>query len=152
MDAEGCESTFLGARRSWRLKSQGVSLLSYSKRQPHTRHHRTPIPIENAKSDPSPGSPARILAYILLWSPHTRTKNSTFACETDGSDQKPDSESFRIAFGADPAISPDPIPGWDLRGRMGSPGSADGIPAYILKWSPPYPDQKFNFCMRDGRF
>ena len=64
--------------------------------------------------------------------PHTRTKNSTFACETDGSDQKPDSESFRIAFGADPAISPDPIPGWDLRDhRLGSPGP-DGISGILL--------------------
>ena len=96
MDAEGCESTFLGARRSWRLKSQGVSLLSYSKRQPHTRHHRTPIPTADAKSDPSPGSPVRILAYILLWSPHARTKNSTFVCETDGSDEGPVSELQRI--------------------------------------------------------
>ena len=64
--------------------------------------------------------------------PHTRTKNSTFACETDGSDQKPDSESFRIAFGADPAISPDPIPGWDLRDhRLGSPGPG-GISGSLL--------------------
>ena len=58
MDAEGCESTFLGARRSWRLKSQGVSLFSYSKRQPHTRHQRTPIHSEPGKSNPSPGSRA----------------------------------------------------------------------------------------------
>ena len=67
MDAEGCESSFLGARRSWRLKSQGVSLLSYVRDNPipGTIERRFPLRTLN----PIPGSDRR--AGLFIKKPHS---------------------------------------------------------------------------------
>ena len=85
-----------GARRSWRLKSQGVSLLSYVRDNPipGTIERRFPLRTLNPIPARDPRFGSSLISYC--GPPHARTKNSTFVCETDGSDEGPVSELQRI--------------------------------------------------------